>query len=171
MAYSKSSDLLTGGTPISQLLDKEKFVADAADEIDSRIGVRYVVPVDVSPDADPPVAVYSRLLLKRINNFLATGRLILAAASAGEDTELNAYAVRLITEAHEAITQIESGAVDLDGAVENPTNSTSLPGPTIKNPDTASAVDAFYDRVMVPERALTYRDWAPGDRPTGSVLP
>ena len=169
MAYSSVDDLLLGSIPLSSVFSKEKYVEDAGDEIDSYIGVLYDTPVDIS-DAGP-VARHSILLLKRINNFLATGRIILAIDAGGEDTALHAYGLRMVNEALASLTQVASGAIPLDGAVRIPTANANT-GPSIKNADAASAVDAFYNRVMVPESGaygLPYRDWAPGDNPNGTV--
>ncbi len=172
MAYSTVDDLLLGNIPLGATFSREKFVDDAADEIDSRIGKRYVTPIDVSDSS--LVARHSRLLLKRINNFLATGRLILAIASPGEDDSLHAYGLHLVQEAQAALTQIETGIVDIVDAPENPDLDGVPSGPTIANADAESAVDAFYNRVMVPESDLVagmpYRDWAPGANPRGRAV-
>ena len=90
MAYSEVGDLLIGDMPVGVLTSKQKFVDDATNEIDSYIGVRYVTPLSLA-DTDPstgwPNAIprHVRLHISRINNHLASGRLILAVAAGGED--------------------------------------------------------------------------------------
>jgi phage gp36-like protein len=173
MAYSTVGDMLLGDMPASTRHDPQKFVNDATDEIDSKIGHIYATPIDVTDPTD--VARHSVLLLKRINNFLATGRYILARAAGDEDSQINAYGRSLIEEALLAIQAIVDGTIVLEGAVEEGDGSGAGDGPSITNYDTISAVDAFYERVMVPETGwpgpYPYRDWAPGSNPNGTLAP
>jgi hypothetical protein len=149
--YSTAADLLTGNIPIPGYLSADKFVADAADEIDSKIGFVYDTPIDVADNSG--VVRPAKLLLKRINNFLATGRLLMAAASAGEDTNLHAYALKMVNDATAALEAIVSGDVLLEGATElNPSTDATPKGPRWYNPDTESAVDSFYE-TLVPVNA------------------
>jgi hypothetical protein len=98
---------------------------------------------------DSPVVRPAKLLLKRINNFLATGRLLMAAASAGEDTNLHAYALKMVNDATAALEAIVSGDVLLEGATElNPSTDATAKGPRWSNPDTESAVDSFYETLV-----------------------
>lgn len=180
MPYSREDDLLLGDIPLGARLDRNKFVQDAADEIDSIIGTVYVTPVPTTansePSAGPPevtTARHSQLLLKRLNNFLATGRLILAIDAGGEDTTLHAYGLRLIEEVLVTLEMIRNGSIVLDGVDPIDEGDGALGGPKIFNYDAASGVDAFYERVMVPESNFPfpppYRDWAPGDDPNSAV--
>ncbi|HWI68184.1 MAG TPA: hypothetical protein VNS88_07365, partial [Nitrospiraceae bacterium] len=73
MGYSEVTDLLTGNVPTPAYLSPQKYVDDAADEIDSKIGFVYETPIDVTYSSSNPVTRPVRLLLKRINNFLASG--------------------------------------------------------------------------------------------------
>lgn len=147
MPYATSADLLTGNIPTPAYLDKDKFVADAADEIDSKIGFVYETPIDVSDTSE--VVRPAKLLLKRINVFLATGRLLMAAASAGEDKNLHAYANKMVNDALAALDAIFSGEIYIEGAVEiNPPDADHVKGPRWYNPDVESAVDAFYENLV-----------------------
>jgi phage gp36-like protein len=160
--YSTIDDLLLGDLPLGSKIDPIRFVQDAADEIDSVLGFRYVTPIDVSDSAD--TKRYVKLLLKRINNHLASGRLILAADIGGEDSVLHAYGVSLIQEATAALCQIVNGTVSLEGAAENEVGGAST-GPTIINEDERSGVAAFYGFVSRPwwwGRRLEPH-WRPGD--------
>jgi hypothetical protein len=123
-------------------------VQDAADEIDSKIGFVYTTPIPVDEAAATPRPV--KLLLKRINAHLASGRLILAATVAAEDEQLNAYGARLVADAELAIAQIASGQITLDGVPAGNQNLPPKPSPLLLNGDTESMVDAFYDRVVNP---------------------
>lgn len=156
MPYSSSSDLLTGNIPLPPYIDSEKVVADAADEIDSYIGFRYVTPVvlDNLPENRPAV-----LLLKRINNHLATGRLLMEVASAQEDTQLHAYAKRLVDESLLALVAIRDGELLLGDAPILPGNEAQVSGPLHHNHDPISQVDTFYDEVLFAPPRLTYYTW------------
>lgn len=147
MPYSTVADLLTGNIPTPAYMSPEKYVADAADEIDSVIGFVYKTPVEMADvDATRP----ARLLLKRINNFLASGRILMAAASAQEDNQVHAYAARLIREATDSLKLIASGQILLEGAEALPQSDSPKMAPLIANVDPESNVEAFYDRVANP---------------------
>lgn len=149
MAYSEVTDLLTGNIPTPGYLTPQKYVDDAADEIDSKIGFVYETPINVADDPDNPVVRPVRLLLKRINNFLASGRLLLAVTASDEDTSLHAYAKSLVDNAELALEAIFDGTILLEGATElNPQTEDSHRGPMIANKDEFSAVDDFYDQLM-----------------------
>lgn len=146
--YSVVTDLLTGNIPTPQSLSPAKFVQDAADEIDGEIGHIYETPIDVSEGG--PVDRPARLLLKRISNHLASGRLMMAAAAGSQKLEVHAYANKLVEEAKASLAMIASGEVPLKGAVRRDTSEESFTGPQIFNKDPESNVDAFYDRVVNP---------------------
>lgn len=156
MGYSTIEDLLLGDIPLPP--NAAKYVNDASDEIDSKLGLRYVTPIVVSDD----VANRStKLLLKRIANFLASGRLILALASPQEVQFQNAYARDLVNSATAALDAISSGDVPLPGATYLDTTDLGTSGPIINNLDAASNVESFYD--FVTQDPLTYV-------PPGAVL-
>lgn len=142
-AYCTVVDLLIGDIPTSAALDPAKYVQDAADEIDSKIGFIYTTPI---VDAPRPVT----LLLKRINAHLASGRLILAATITGEMDQLNAYGASLVADAELAIAQIAAGEIILQDVLPAPgvVLQTSIHAPMIANGDSESSVDAFYSRVV-----------------------
>jgi hypothetical protein len=155
--YSEVGDLLNGNIPLPDYVDKQKFVQDAADEIDSKIGFIYVTPIDISDSSDVPRP--ARLLLKRINNFLATGRLLMAVDAGGEDDRLHAYGWSLVQEATVALSQIASGEIYLKGA--DPVNvgeDAIITSIIVNNLDVESNVEAFYDRVMNPAYFFGYSE-------------
>jgi hypothetical protein len=140
----------TGNIPLPSYIDKQKFVNDAADEIDSKIGFLYQTPIDVTDDPSNPVVRPARLLLKRLNAILATGRMILAIDSSGEDDKLHAYGWSLVREATAAINNIADGDTPLDGAVLVDPTANSAKAAMIFNVDAESNVEAFYDRIANP---------------------
>lgn len=154
MAYSTPDDLLTGAIPIPSYIDASKVIADAGDEIDSKLGHIFETPFDMS---DPgPLSRPARLLIKRICNNLASGRLLLALASPEENSRLHAYGWSLVQEALEAIRCIAEGDVTLEGADVNPTAPTEQATvPMINNLDAESNVEAFYNRIANPAYLAT----------------
>lgn len=160
VAYCAVSDLLLGKIPTPAALDPAKYVQDAADEIDSKIGHLYETPIDLTELLVPPpvplvdgglkVSRPTRLLLKRINAHLASGRLLLAVAAPEEQRQLHAYAWSLVKEATAALDLIAAGDISLDGV--DPINTTEGPvaKPLISNLDAESNVESFYDRIANP---------------------
>ncbi len=147
--YCTTEDLLIGSIPTPAYINKQKFVDDAADEIDSNLGARYVTPI-VLTESIPAQRPFA-LMLKRINAHLASGRLILAAAAGGEDSDLHAYGRSLVREATDALRQLSNGDPVIPGAAPaDGSGSTPLGDvPIIVNGDPYSQVDGFYD-VLTP---------------------
>lgn len=149
MAYCSPTDLMIGNIPLPQYMDANQLINDAADEIDSKIGWRYETPLDNSETG--PLSRPARLMLKRINAALATGRIILAVASPEEKNNLHSYGWSLIREANGAINVIADGTVVLEGATLNPVVVEPVAAPLIDNLDAESQVEAFYDRIANPD--------------------
>lgn len=148
MPYSETGDLLTGNIPLPGALVPAKFIDDAADEIDGALGHLYVTPFVL--DVNDPAVRPSALVLKRISNLLASGRLIMAADAGGQDQQLHAYGLSLIQEAHAALTKLRESSDTLPGAeplppVDDP--NATVRGPRILNEDDHSHVAAFYEYV------------------------
>lgn len=150
MAYSSPSDLLTGDLKLPDYLSAQKFVDDAADEIDSRIGFLYATPVNVAAlKADPKLRPIA-LLLKRINTFIASGRLIMATDVSGEAGRVHNYGLTLVRDANLALDSIVSGKTVLNIPPADPESDPLLSSPAQYNKDPESNVDAFYDRLANP---------------------
>lgn len=145
MAYSEPADLLKGDIPLpARYGDGTGFINIAADEIDAQLGHLYVTPIVI---LDTPENRPARLLLKKINNFLASGRLITDMAAAGEDRDLHAYGASLIREALKLLEQICDGKIQLTGAERIETSATEYSGPSVYNEDPESLVEGYYQRV------------------------
>lgn len=145
--YSTVSDLLKGDLPSPAYVSEQKYVDDAANEIDSYVGYVYATPLDVTDSST--MLRPARLMIKRIASHLSTGRLILAIAVASEDDRLHAYGQKLVDESIEALKMIRDGELQLEGAetvggVDVPVPAT---GPMIANLDQWSPVEAFYAEV------------------------
>ena len=157
MSYSATTDLQTGNIPTGSV-QTDLYVNLAAEEIDSKIGFIYKTPVDMSTGTDPvPNATTSRaasLLLKRLNNQIATARILLAIYSPAENQELNAYGKQLLDDAEVVLDQIVKGEIRLTGAQD--INGVPIGGDTDVVPtaalmgnydNTGSGVDAFYNKL------------------------
>lgn len=151
VAYSAPTDLLLGEIPLPSYIDPAKVLQDAADEIDSKLGHIFETPFNITGSGTGVLARPAALLIKRISNSLATGRLILAIASPEENSNLHAYGWSLVKEANEALYAIAEGTIQLEGAVPNPGAPTQTgTTPLINNLDPESHVEAFYDRIANP---------------------
>lgn len=137
-AYAVTADLLLGNVPVPA--DAQKYLDAAAEEIDSKIGFRYATPVvaDTSPEQRPV-----GLLLKRINAWLATGRIVLAKDAAGEDDQLHQYGQYLVSEATKALDQIVDGSIVLPGVDLATIDASKVTGPAGVWGDEESLVEAF----------------------------
>lgn len=143
--YCALTDLLKGDLELPRYMgDGSSFVNLAAEDIDARIGHMYITPVAIS-DSEPKNRP-SKLLLKRINALLASGRMLLDIATAGESTDLHAYGRSLVKEALDLLEKIVSGEMILRGAetIDEDSDDKNFTGPVITNEDPISMVEAFY---------------------------
>lgn len=150
MAYCAEADLIAGNIPAADGV-KKTYVDAASEEMDSYLSAQYVTPISVNV-ADPRQKQTS-LTLKRINAHLASGRLITSMGTGGEDTEVHAYGLMLITESLNALKALASGAPDLYGATKhNQDDEGAVPESDLRgkvfNGDLQSEVDAFYSSAM-----------------------
>lgn len=167
-AYCASTDLSLGQIPLPAYISADKVVADAADEIDSKIGFLYDTPVPISDSSATPVPV--KLLLKRINIALATGRLILSIDATGENKNLNAYGQSLVADAIAALDGIAAGDPVLPGVAAADGSDVPISSlPKIANVDAESTVEAFYDRIANPY--YVYPSILDGQRYYGAPYP
>ena len=143
--YCTVEDLLTGEIPTPAYIDKSSYIQLAADEINIVLGQRYVVPVAVpiGPEFEP-----SRLILKQINIFIATGRLIMAAAAGGSDTDIHAYGFSLLKQGQTMLMKISSGEVGLLGATPSAGGPSETSGIPLVSGDAVSSVDSFYSMLV-----------------------
>lgn len=150
--YCEVTDMpLREDIEISLEIDKQKYVNDAADEIDSIIGSLYKTPVKYEP-MEAEKYRHSILILKKINAHLAAGRLIMAVASPEESTTLDAYGFSLVKNSLDALDKILNRNIILEGAAINsnePSEYTTSRG-YIYNEDKTSSVESFYQIIDPP---------------------
>jgi hypothetical protein len=135
--WANKEDLLIGDTEIGSL-DASQYLDFALREINSVLGVIYVLPI---PDTIPD---YQKGSLRTVQAKLATGRLLMAQGSGAEDTDINAYGKLLIQEAYNDLNRIGNN-YELLTAVRT-TNSTGEDRtPLVSSADKVSPFNAFYD--------------------------
>lgn len=160
VTYSTPDDLLIAQLRVDEA-DKVKYVAEAADDIESRIGHIYETPLTF--DTTVPQERAASLVLKRLNNNLASGRIILAYTMPAEDKQLNAYGHYLVKDAEDTLDLIASRQVILYGPTPVTLPNTEIVNGAalgISNVDSSSAVDDFY-------RAPAATLWFPPGMPVG----
>lgn len=165
-AYAAPTDLLTGDIPLAgKYGNGSAFIQLAADEIDSQIGHIYVTPVVFTETTAEEIARVrpAKLLLKKINTLLASGRILMDMAAGEEGDNLHAYGKSMHDEAIlllNAIMKREIVLTDAPLLVEEAAAQNNAV--SIKQEDSYSLVQSFYDRVQNP--------LAPGFRypPTGA---
>lgn len=150
--YAKATDLVLGSIPLPA--DAEKYVEQAADEIDSLIGLRYATPVVVDSS---PVQRPVGLLLKKINIWLASGRLIMAADSAGADDQVQQYGKYLVDQAITALQSIVDGGIILPGIESADGSAAKVTGPVAAFADESSLVEGFADNFGNPAVSVLNR--------------
>lgn len=155
--YSSPEDVLLG-TDMALPGDDtiERFVMDAAKEIDSRLGFKYKTPLRftrivngsvtlVDPN-DPETFTPSYLLVSRLSNFIASGRYILAATTPEENASIHQYGNKLLRDAEAILSQITSNRADLE-IEELPVETESSPyGLLVANKERRSYVNQFEDQ-------------------------
>ena len=140
--YCIESDLLIGDIPTPAYVNKSQYIVAAAEEIDAALATRYITPIIL--DQNDPKTRQGRLILKKLNVHIASGRLIMAAAAGGEDTEVHAYARYLLREAAAALTGLREGRPIIEGAEEAEVSGDLSGKPVFLNADERSLVDEFY---------------------------
>lgn len=149
LGYCTVSDLLLRtDLTLPSAIDAQKYINDAADEIDARIGLLYKTPVKI-PTQDLEKYRTTILTLKTINVQLATGRIIMSISSPHENSELDAYGNYLVREANARLNQIANRTYILEGAPanENTPDEGSVSRTMIYNLDADSSVEGFYNLV------------------------
>ena len=171
---------MLGDIVVGQGVDRTRFIQQAADDMDAKLGWIYELPLrrqgqTIDPQApviDPTddwknLPTHQVLLLKGINNKLASGRLILTLDIAGEGSTLHAYGWQLVREANAELAVLSNGEVFLaaaritDDQAEH--DDSRIPG--ISQPDSESLVLGFENTVM---RGVPWYS-RPGEVPVGPL--
>ena len=145
--YCEVGDLLIGDLSLPPSISLAKYIEATADEMDAKIGNVYEVPIVIDPDK---LTIYKATiaLLRSINARLASGRIIMSAASFMELTTVHSYAKSLVVDALADLESIATRERILQGVKpnNNPTDEVGgqFTGTAIYNQDASSAVDSFY---------------------------
>lgn len=144
VTYSTKDDLRYGDLRLpARLGDGTSFVESAAEDIEAQLGHIYVTPFAIP---DVPANRPSILLLKKINNLVASGRLVLDLAASSEDDQLHAYGRAMLKEGLELLGMVRDRNILLTGAelITDSDGDKTVTGPVILNEDKASLVEGFY---------------------------
>jgi hypothetical protein len=163
--YCGEGDLLVDDSMVYSKGVKETAITQACEEIDSKLGMIYETPIDISDQST--VDRSAKLLIKQIAIHLASGRMMMRIAATRESDTPNAYGVYLIREATQALDAIVSGDVVLPGVpgVEgDPSTPAAISAPPIfvGNADAPISLDMFEDYV----KHDPYRLWRGGSTPS-----
>lgn len=167
MPYCVEADLLLGEIPTPSYMDVDKYIVNAGEEVDVALGQLYETPIVVT---GIPAYKPTTLFLKQVTSKLATGRIIMAAATGKQDIEVNAYGLYLIEEAWAAIKNVIDGNYVLPGATQIVAPASDTGGVRVKNVDAVSQVEGFYDQLQaqpVPYSTAGYPEGWLGGFPRG----
>lgn len=164
VAYCVRDDLLLGNIQPPAPATLDKYVQNGADSINTKLGFRFVTPINI--DMSAIGANSSVTLLKQLNVYLSSGMYIVATSASAEDIQLNAYGRYLLGQADEALNAIASGEQVLAGAtLLGGTGDVQQTGPIINNLDASSGVEDFYAYVRDPwNSGFSDGIWPPGSR-------
>lgn len=145
--YCADTDLMLSGTrmPQGMQVTPQVAISAAAEEIDAAIGMLYQTPITV--EEDDPAKRFDTLTLKRINALLATGRLITAMATGGEQNGVHAYGEYLLKFGWAQLKQIQDGTIKLTSAtpiVQADSNALRRGPLLVEDNQKVSMVDSFY---------------------------
>ena len=119
--------------------DYNKQIELAAEEIDLMVGRVYRLPLTLVE------GTIDYLLMKKLNRFIATGRILMAASSANETSNVHKYAAYLLAQGNAALEAIVNGTLEL---VDQEKTDDSLQdydsGPSIFLSDKDSFIRDFY---------------------------
>lgn len=161
--YAEISDLRKGDIPLpSYMGDGTSYLDRASEEIDAALGHIYQTPfiIDINIPENRP----SILFLKKICWLLASGRLVLDLAAAGENDNQHAYGLGMLKEGLALLKQLSDQDIVLPGAqrLSGAESDSSFTGPVLFNEDPESLVKEFYK-----ERSLVDSYLYPRVRPYG----
>ena len=146
--YSHVQDLLLGNIPLPAGDKSKRAVERASDEIDSILGIKYKVPIIAKGQYEHQV----RALLRNVNNWLASGRLIEELTASSQTVEVHAYANNLINQALQVLQQILRGEILLPGVdpIGGDDGVGTETGPIVVNADESSQTNWYYDEIDNP---------------------
>jgi|SRR6187431_2194660 len=118
----------------------------SANELDSKLGARYVTPIVAS--ASDPVQQPTAYWLQNVSSMIAAGRFMLSTSAPGSQDTANNYGMYLLNMANAAISEVLTGQRDLVGIAEQGDTGQEFKGPAVINGDAYSQVDLYYDNFM-----------------------
>jgi hypothetical protein len=174
MSYVEVNDLLIGELTnvLPSTINAQQYLDMTQDEIDSKLGVIYVVPVNVDtlPNSQGK-------LLKSIHRKLCSGRILMAATAALSETSVHAYGLQLVKEglmelmaiANSDVILVGAERVDGDGNARGEIADAEVADPLARVPgalvrDEMSGVRMFELNFMTPANLdFPVENWHPGE--------
>lgn len=136
----------------------EGLIETASNEVDGRLGTRYMTPIDA--DVQDPSKTTTVYWLRNVTSMIAAGRYLMASAAGGSNDSTHAYGSYLVRTANSLIDSVVNGKVDLAGVEALDSNEQ---GPMIINGDAYSQVDLFYENMhpegFMPGRGVGGMKW------------
>lgn len=140
--YCVKEDLLLGDLQVPRSVQLDEWIQSTADEMDAWLGQVYKLPIELDPTT--PGHQADILLLKKINRFLATGRIIISANAAAADNRLHAYGAQLVADAERELARITAGRTVIEAGELLVTPELRSSALVITHRDSVSYVDEFY---------------------------
>jgi hypothetical protein len=149
--YCAETDLRVGDTRLPDYMGtKEQRIQSGAQEIDAALGHIYVTPLDFTdPDTRQvePESRPARLMVRKINWLITSGRMLLDMDASGEEDRQHAYGLAMLKEGLGLLQQIVTGEMILAGALvfgSEEAAAEDFTGPKLFNEDPESLVEGFY---------------------------
>lgn len=147
-AYCTPDDVDLGSLELPRGVVVQRVIEQQADDIDAVVGKFYRLPLELDPN-DPSHIPYV-LILNKLNRYLAIGNIIMRAAGATQDDNINSYALYHLNQAKDVLKQIERGLIQFPDQEPVATDPGEFAGPYITNKDAFSRVEGFYDQGPIP---------------------
>ena len=178
-SYCEEDDLLLGqiSTRLPPTIAPADFIENATNEINAKLGFTYAVPFVEPTDggAEPQLPLHQWNLLRDIAAKLASGRIILAATAANQESTIHAYGFYLVKDAEVSLMAIANGDVKFKWPRVNSEGEPLDPAPNpqdtdpmayipgASNRDAVSPVETFENNYMTPAGwPYEVETWYPG---------
>jgi len=174
MSYVEVNELLLGELTnvLPSTINAQQYLEMTQEEIDSKLGVIYVVPINI---AALPNSQGS--LIRSIHRKLCSGRILMAATAAISETSVHAYGLQLVKEglmelmaiANSDVILVGAERVDGDGNARGDIADAEIADPLARVPgasvrDEVSGVRMFELNFMTPSSLdFPVENWHPGE--------
>lgn len=157
--YASTTDMdqILGELPVSSGMDKQVFLDIAAAEMHTYMIGFYEVPVNIPSSVATATSGVSSNILKSINQDLASGRLILALDTTGENATLHSYGEWLVTSSIKKLEDIKTQVLFLPGAPldsDRSDDKARVSRVQVSSPDDSSYFNRSYNEIANPAKEI-----------------